>query len=66
MNGPHHYEEAENLLGFMRDARPEQRAEIIAAAQVHATLAGVAAQVDTAGAIGQLLDGDKWQQVTSS
>ena len=60
MNGPEHYREAERLLrevnreqapNFEGTIRPVHhdglRAEMVAQAQVHATLALTAAQVDT-------------------
>lgn len=54
MNGPQHYVEAERLLA-LADARVshewehqsgEQKADVIAAAQVHATLALAAATIN--------------------
>jgi hypothetical protein len=68
MNGPEHYAAAELLLRV--DATPglpggPVRAENLAAAQVHATLALTAATIDTA----QIVDGDiaydmAWNEAT--
>ena len=58
MNGPKHYREAERLLA-LADERVshewehqsgERKSDLIAAAQVHATLAQVAAAIDAAAA----------------
>lgn len=47
MTGPEHYVEAERVLALARDARSvEETAALHANAQVHATLALVAAQAD--------------------
>lgn len=57
MSGPEHYREAERLLEVAsRDVSEnwpvmtgEHKADLIAAAQVHATLAAAAATIDPAG-----------------
>ena len=48
MDGPEHYLEAEKLLetGTNMTGRPDEIQSVLAAAQVHATLAGVAAIID--------------------
>ena len=49
MNGPQHYTEAEELLASIEyKGTPEQVLAVATAAQAHATLALVAAQVDAA------------------
>lgn len=49
MNGPGHYRAAEILMATLPDGLPaEDRANLLAAAQVHATLALSAATLDGA------------------
>lgn len=43
MNGPEHYELAEDLLDESWEARGSERSELVSAALVHATLAHAAA-----------------------
>jgi DNA-binding XRE family transcriptional regulator len=52
MNGPEHYREAERrlLMAWEEDRVPEDVAHLVAEAQVHATLAQVAATADLAAA----------------
>lgn len=51
MNGPQHYQEAERrlLMAWEEDSTPERNAHLVAEAQVHATLALVAATAEQAG-----------------
>lgn len=82
MNGPEHYRTAEVLLANLRDEiaghpgvplrTKEQQAQMIAEAQVHATLALVAASVATRALGPQEMwgghafeVGPEWQPVTS-
>ena len=49
MDGPWHYREAEKIIEHVSthsEVKPETRRDMIAAAQVHATLALAAAQVE--------------------
>lgn len=43
VNGAEHYEHAQDLMDDSWEARGSERAELVAAAQVHATLAQAAA-----------------------
>lgn len=43
MNGAEHYEHAQDLMDDSWEARGSERAELVAAARVHATLAQAAA-----------------------
>lgn len=73
MNGPGHYREAEKALGGVlksADASDVDIAAVIAIAQVHATLALVAATTDAAAGGDPehgfgLLDREEWIRVTS-
>lgn len=69
MNGPDHYRNAEYLMATLPDNLPaEDRAGLLAAAQVHATLALAAATVDVAIVDGHadIGDEDAWVEVTTS
>lgn len=75
MNGPEHYREAERLLtqadSDVSENWPaqtgEHKADILAAAQVHATLAHAAAVIDAGNAVTwtSSSDGD-WHEVENS
>lgn len=75
MNGPDHYREAERLLEHadhdVSENWPaqtgEHKADILAAAQVHATLAHAAAVIDAGNAVTwtSSSDGD-WHEVENS
>lgn len=67
MTGPEHYRAAERILAGVKTPDgaivvDPGTAEVIAAAQVHATLALAAATVDRSGVE---FDSDAWSEVTS-
>lgn len=69
MNGPQHYTEAEELLASIEyKGTPEQVLAVATAAQAHATLALVAAQVDAADIHSVEINGHdamtEWGEVT--
>lgn len=64
MNGPEHYKRAEEMLQAVEDFRltgTQQGTDTVAAAQVHATLALAAAQIDVITDNGT----DFWAEVLS-
>lgn len=75
MSGPEHYRAAEILLGNLRQEMAgspgtllrteDQQARMLAEAQVHATLALVAAQVDATASRGPGDYNDEFLQVTT-
>ena len=74
MSGPKHYREAERLLA-LADERVshewqyqsgEQKADVLAAAQVHATLALAAATIDSGRAVTTMRPGQYDESVTDS
>ena len=68
MTGPEHYKTAEDLIGGIEDHggdfTPEGRADVIALAQVHATLA-LAAATATGSEDHPRSDWDEWQALAS-
>lgn len=69
MNGPQHYAEAEELLASIEyRGTPEQVQAVATAAQAHATLALVAAQIDAANLHSVGINGNEsmteWGEVT--
>ena len=68
MTGPEHYREAEQLLNEADDDSTIVPADLIAQAQVHATLALAAATALVAGDDGRtgLSDYDAWSEVAST
>lgn len=65
MNGPQHYAEAERLASLAEIGQADPRDPIIlAAAQVHATLAAAAATVDALPPSEQAVN-NAWKSVTS-
>jgi hypothetical protein len=66
MTGPEHYAEAELLLSQAMEMGPCAAADqLLAAAQVHATLAGVSATADEAYASMSVRADEAWREVTS-
>lgn len=67
MNGPEHYREAEGALAAVKETSvAEAKALLVGIAQVHATLALVAAQVDLIGDMDEVYDAQRtWQKVTN-
>lgn len=66
MNGPQHYKEAERLIDLSDDIYREDAPLVIAQAQVHATLAQVAALIDAADSNVDRLQwaGHEWMEAT--
>lgn len=67
MNGPQHYRQAENCLHQSEMSDPQSADLLVKQAQVHATLAHVAALVDAAdqGADQLSWPGHAWSEATS-
>ena len=66
MNGPQHYELAERLMGFARENAEADSDFLVASAQVHATLALVAAMMDDRSVgMGRHDDENAWRKVLS-
>jgi hypothetical protein len=67
MNGPEHYREAEKQLEIVTKKVPisaQERAERVAEAQVHATLALAAASVQwTADGCAETVDAPQWRRL---
>lgn len=59
MTGPEHYKEAERLLEYVKGVAPAGRPDVLAMAQIHATLALAAA---TAADQATAYDGDELGQ----
>jgi hypothetical protein len=61
MTGPQHYQEAERLIAFVPKAGHAEKGILLAEAQVHATLAGVAL-----GALGPDREHEAWRDAAGT
>jgi hypothetical protein len=66
VTGPEHYLEAESLLDFVQHSGPDPAGELIAAAQVHATLALAAAFASARLGEMFIADSDAWQDLATT